>query len=159
MLAAGGLPVVVVRTSWVYAATGKNFVLTMLKPRRATRPNLRVVADQIGCPTATPDLARAILAIADTAGARPPTRSLPALYHAAGGGQTSWHGLAVAALEGGRPGHSRSSRSPPPTGPPRRGARPDSRLDCGKLDAGVRAAPAAVAEPSLAAVVGDALAA
>ncbi|HEY0420803.1 MAG TPA: dTDP-4-dehydrorhamnose reductase, partial [Acetobacteraceae bacterium] len=55
---------IVLRTSWVYAASGKNFVLTMLNA--ATRTDrLRVVADQIGCPTATQDLSRAILAISD----------------------------------------------------------------------------------------------
>ena len=55
---------IVLRTSWVYAATGRNFVLTMLNLAR-TRDHLRVVADQRGCPTAADDLAGAILGIAD----------------------------------------------------------------------------------------------
>ena len=55
VLAAGGRAVVL-RTSWVYSATGRNFVRTMLG---ATAPRLRVVADQQGCPTAAADLATA----------------------------------------------------------------------------------------------------
>ena len=54
---------VVLRTSWVYSAAGKNFVRTMLGAAQRV-PKLRVVADQRGCPTSARDLARAILAIA-----------------------------------------------------------------------------------------------
>jgi len=52
----GGGAGVVLRTSWVYAAAGRNFVLTMLNAARKTR-QLRVVGDQRGCPTAAADLA------------------------------------------------------------------------------------------------------
>ena len=54
---------VVLRTSWVYAHGGKNFVRTMLTLGR-TRDRLTVVADQKGCPTTAADLAAAILAMA-----------------------------------------------------------------------------------------------
>ena len=86
----------VLRTSWVYAPYGRNFVLTMLAAAQRTQ-TLRVVADQIGCPTAAPDLAAAILAIADQLG-NGWRDDYAGLYHAAGTGATSWHGLATAAF-------------------------------------------------------------
>jgi dTDP-4-dehydrorhamnose reductase len=149
---ASGARAIVLRTSWVYAARGQNFVLTMLKAARA-RPSLRVVGDQIGCPTAAPDLARAILAVL----ARANEAGWGGLYHAAGSGETSWHGLAVATLA--RAGLTtpveRIATADWPT-PARRP--PDSRLDCGKL-----AADFGVVLPewrtSLNAVVDDAIAA
>jgi dTDP-4-dehydrorhamnose reductase len=55
---------VVLRTSWVYAARGKNFVRTMLALAEQ-HDRVRVVADQVGCPTNADDLAVAILAIAN----------------------------------------------------------------------------------------------
>ena len=149
VLASGGLSVVV-RTSWVYAATGKNFVLSMLAAARQ-RPALRVVADQIGCPTAAPDLAQALLAIAQRL--RDDAKPAPGgLYHAAGTGSTSWHGLAVEALRLARLGTPVEpiATADWPT-PARRPA--DSRLDCGKLETvfGLRLPPW---PQSLAAVVG-----
>lgn len=124
----------VVRTSWVYAPYGKNFVLTMLNA--ATRmPKLRVVADQIGCPTSAQDLAAAILAVADRllAGWR---AEYAGVYHAAGTGSTSWHGLAQFAIaeaaRHGRPSPEIEAIATAdwPT-PVRRPA--DSRLDCHRL--------------------------
>ena len=55
-LAATGAPHIILRTSWVYGATGKNFLLTILKLARE-RPELKIVADQHGAPTWSRDLA------------------------------------------------------------------------------------------------------
>ena len=126
---------IILRTSWVYAARGKNFVLTMLNAGARTG-HLRVVADQIGCPTLAPDLARIILQIAARLRQDGWDDRYAGLFHAAGQGWTSWHGLATAVFEEA----ARHGRVPPvvepiatsdwPT-PVRRP--PDSRLDCTRL--------------------------
>jgi len=126
---------VVLRTSWVYAARGRNFVLTMLR-LGAERDRLRVVADQIGCPTAAADLAAAILGIIDRIGDGGWRDQYGGIFHAAGTGSVSWHGFAAAIFAAA----SRHGVRPPmleaittaeyPTAARRP---PDSRLDCGKL--------------------------
>ncbi|MFG1342070.1 dTDP-4-dehydrorhamnose reductase [Xanthobacter autotrophicus] len=83
---------VIVRTSWVYGAHGNNFLKTMLR-LAAERDLLKVVSDQRGCPTATRDLAEAVLAAAQAA-ARGNARW--GTYHFAGTGATTWHGFARA---------------------------------------------------------------
>jgi len=126
---------IVLRTSWVYAPRGKNFVLTMLKLAE-TRDHLRVVADQVGCPTAAADLAEAILAITDRIDAAGWNPDFRGIFHAAGTGSVTWHGLACATFEraarhGLRPPRVdaiTTSEYPTPARRP-----PDSRLDCGKL--------------------------
>ena len=89
---------IILRTSWVYAATGRNFVLTMLNLRART-DRLRVVSDQIGCPTAAPDLAAIILRLVTRIRAQGWDDRYAGLFHAAGEGWTSWHGLATAVFE------------------------------------------------------------
>ena len=125
---------IILRTSWVYSATGKNFVRTMLGAAQKN-PRLRVVADQQGCPTAARDLAVAIFAIA--ARLRDGWQDRYAgVFHAAGTGSTTWHGLAEALFEdAARYGHPvpavdaiATSDWPTPARRP-----PDSRLDCTKL--------------------------
>jgi dTDP-4-dehydrorhamnose reductase len=97
VLAAGG-PAMVLRTSWVYAARGRNFVRTMLETAR-TRPLLRVVADQKGCPTAAPDLGAAIRAVIAAIRRAGWQDRFAGIFHVAGTGWTTWHGFAVAVFE------------------------------------------------------------
>ena len=125
----------VLRTSWVYSAAGKNFVRTMLGAAQKT-DTLRVVADQRGCPTAARDIASAILAIAARV-AEGWRAEYAGVFHMAGQGETTWHGLATAVFEDaarhGRPmptvhGIATADWPTPARRPP------DSRLDCTKLD-------------------------
>ena len=83
----------IVRTSWVYGATGKNFVKTMARLERQ-RATLSVVDDQLGAPTWSAQLAAGLLELAEfvATGHGPARRVL----HCAGGGQTTWCGLARA---------------------------------------------------------------
>jgi dTDP-4-dehydrorhamnose reductase len=132
---ATGARAVILRTSWVYSATGKNFVLTMLNAASRTR-HLRVVADQHGCPTAAGDLAAAILRIANRFIASGWQDYYRGVYHAAGSGATTWHGLASAvfaeaAKHGLEPPTVEAIATADWPTPVRRP--PDSRLDCMKL--------------------------
>ena len=124
----------VLRTSWVYSATGRNFVKTMLAVAEKRR-ELGVVDDQKGCPTTARDLAMAILSVAVRLHDGW-TDEYAGVFHSAGEGWTTWHGLATAAFEEaarhGRPAPTvkplTTAEYPTPTRRP-----PDSRLDCGKL--------------------------
>jgi dTDP-4-dehydrorhamnose reductase len=80
----------IVRSSWLFGAGGRNFVDTMLR-LGAERDALRVVEDQVGCPTFTGHLAEALVTIAVN---RP-----AGILHVAGGGACSWFELARAALQ------------------------------------------------------------
>jgi dTDP-4-dehydrorhamnose reductase len=91
----------IVRTSWVYAATGKNFLRTMARLARE-RGELRVVADQIGAPipaAVIADAAAGMLAKGMDAFREDSARA-GGLVHLAAGGETSWHGFACAIVEG-----------------------------------------------------------
>jgi dTDP-4-dehydrorhamnose reductase len=77
----------IVRTAWVYAAAGNNFVLTMLRLMRE-RPELRVVADQFGTPTHAASLARAIWALAG--------QQATGIHHWTDAGTASWYDFAIA---------------------------------------------------------------
>ncbi len=81
----------VVRTAWVYGATGSNFVKTMARLER-DRDTVEVVDDQRGSPTWSADLARGLVELATSAAA-------PGTYHCTGSGETSWYGLARAVFE------------------------------------------------------------
>lgn len=86
-VAAAAPDALIVRTAWLYSVHGRNFFKTMLRLFAGGGP-LRVVDDQVGSPTAAPDLARALIALMK-AGAR-------GVYHATNRGQCSWHGFATA---------------------------------------------------------------
>lgn len=86
------------RTSWVYSAHGKNFVRTMLNAG-AKNPALKVVGDQKGNPTSSDDLARAILSVLAIIEKDGWKADFAGIYHVCGTGETTWHGLAVAALK------------------------------------------------------------
>jgi dTDP-4-dehydrorhamnose reductase len=86
---------VILRTAWVFAPYGKNFVRTMLALAE-TRNEVRVVADQLGSPTYAPDLAVAIVAVARNLLRNPSDPSLRGIFHLAGSGETTWAGFASA---------------------------------------------------------------
>lgn len=75
----------IVRTSWLYGHYGKNFVETMIS--LSDKPELKVVDDQIGCPTWTVELSNGIANLFE---------EMPefGIYHICGSGQTSWYGFA-----------------------------------------------------------------
>jgi dTDP-4-dehydrorhamnose reductase len=86
----------IVRTSWVFAGHGANFVKTMLR-LGAERPELRVVADQHGAPTSARDIALALL---DLVVARADGRGAWGTYHFTSSEPTTWYGFAKAIIEG-----------------------------------------------------------
>ena len=98
--AAGG-DFLIVRTSWVYAAQGKNFLRTIVRLAQE-RKELRIVADQIGAPTSAALLADAIFAmVADGLDSlRERCGQAKGLVHLAASGETSWHGFAWAIVDG-----------------------------------------------------------
>jgi dTDP-4-dehydrorhamnose reductase len=80
----------VVRTSWVYAAQGRNFLTTMLN-LMSRRPQLTVVSDQIGAPTSAAGLARVLWGFS--------LRGAAGLYNWCDSGVASWYDFAVAIAE------------------------------------------------------------
>ncbi|KAB7648938.1 dTDP-4-dehydrorhamnose reductase [Polymorphobacter fuscus] len=87
---AAGADALIVRTAWVYAAAGNNFVKTMLR-LMAERDEVRVVADQIGTPSHAAGLAGALWTLA---GAK-----ATGLHHWTDAGAASWYDFAVAIQE------------------------------------------------------------
>lgn len=131
----------ILRTAWVYAAHGANFLKTMVRLARE-REVVRVVADQHGTPTSAADLANAILAL------------LPRLwengqfgtFHLTNAGRTTWHGFAeaifaAAARHGSRVPRLQAIGTADYPTPARRPAM--SVLDCRKIAAvyGIRLRP------------------
>lgn len=94
-------PHLIVRTSWVYAARGANFLRTMARLARE-RTELRVVADQIGSPTSAHLIASAVTSLLAGAGGRLPERFAQAdgVINVAAAGETSWHGFASQIIAG-----------------------------------------------------------
>jgi dTDP-4-dehydrorhamnose reductase len=79
----------VVRTAWMYGAQGKNFVKTIMR-LAAGQAELRVVADQRGCPTHAGDLAEALAHMLDL--------NLRGVVHATGAGDCTWYEFACAVV-------------------------------------------------------------
>ncbi len=126
----------ILRTSWVYAARGGNFVRTMLR-LAAERDALDVVDDQVGAPTGAELLADVTAHALRTLRARP---ELAGTYHCTAAGETSWHGYACHVIEWARArGHpvkpAPDAVRPTPSGAyPTPARRPlNSRLDCRRL--------------------------
>lgn len=95
-ISASGAKHLVFRTSWVYGAHGNNFLKTMLR-LGAERPELRIVADQIGAPTGAELLADATAqALHQALGGSP---ALSGIYHLAASGHTNWCEYAQFVLE------------------------------------------------------------
>jgi dTDP-4-dehydrorhamnose reductase len=87
----GDCAAIIVRTSWVYAAYGQNFVRTMLR-LMASKPEIRVVTDQLGSPTWATSLARLLWRMIEL--------NAPAgIYHWSDAGVASWYDFAVAIQE------------------------------------------------------------
>ena len=150
---------VILRTAWVYAPFGNNFVRTMLR-LAGTREDVGVVADQRGCPTGALDIARAVIAVAKTLAAEPADATVAAeealsglafagsvlppdaaqdcfgVFHLTGQGEAVWADVAEAvfarsaALGGPTARVKRIATADYPT-PAQRPA--NSRLDGGKL--------------------------
>lgn len=79
---------IIVRTSWVYSEYGKNFVKTMIRLMES-KPEIKVVNDQIGSPTYATDLAKAIMTIVKSGSPQ------PGIYHYCNTGIISWFDFAV----------------------------------------------------------------
>ena len=86
----------VLRTSWVMGPVGRNFALTMLRLHRE-RDQLGVVADQVGCPSSTLNLAAACWRAIDVGSN--PEQSLPPVLHWSDAGAASWFDVSVAVGE------------------------------------------------------------
>jgi dTDP-4-dehydrorhamnose reductase len=91
----------IIRTSWVYAASGQNFLRTIVRLAQE-RKELRIVADQVGAPTSAPLIADALTGILGTPGTGIPVEfALPGrIINIVASGETTWYGFAVAIVEG-----------------------------------------------------------
>ena len=99
-LRASGADHLLLRTAWVYAPHGHNFLRTMLR-LGAEREELRVVADQQGAPTSTNIIVQATVAALTAWRQADPTRraALQGTHHLVASGHTSWHGFASTIFE------------------------------------------------------------
>lgn len=125
---------IVLRTAWVYGTRGRNFMLTMQRLARAATP-LRVVDDQIGCPTPARFVAAATVAILERCNYLPAAlRRDRGVYHLTAGGSTSWCGFARAILRA-TPGCETATVEPISTAEfPTPARRPlHTALDCTKI--------------------------
>jgi len=91
----------IIRTFWVYAASGQNFLRTIVRLAQE-RKELRIVADQVGAPTSAPLIADVLAGILGISGTRIGVQfGLPdGTINVAASGETTWYGFAVAIVEG-----------------------------------------------------------
>jgi dTDP-4-dehydrorhamnose reductase len=122
---------IILRTAWVFSATGNNFVKTMLR-LGAERDELNIVNDQHGCPTSAYGIAEVLLKIAD--------RYLRhdeiewGTYHYCGQPETTWHGFAKQIFQQAQGYEHLEIRGIPTSEYPTSAARPlNSVLNCSKL--------------------------
>lgn len=85
---------IIIRTAWMYSASGKNFVKTMLN-LADTRPEINVVNDQRGCPTWAYDLACVLVRLINQNG----KNALHETFHFTNEGQITWYDFATAIME------------------------------------------------------------
>ncbi len=95
----------IVRTCWVYASTGRNFLTTMVRLAQE-RAELRVVADQVGAPTSAAAIADGVMSMlkprrdeSAQSMVRARLSETGGLLHMCAAGETSWHGFARAIVE------------------------------------------------------------
>ena len=133
-IAAAGCRHLIFRTSWVYASHGNNFLRTMLRLGQQ-RPSLNIVDDQVGAPTSTNELARAIRAVLHRL-EDSTQRTQPGIYHMTCAGATTWFRFASAIFAGMAGLVAAPELNPISTRQyPTPAARPhNSRLNCQKLD-------------------------
>jgi dTDP-4-dehydrorhamnose reductase len=97
----------IIRTSWVFASGGKNFLTTIARLARE-RPELRIVADQMGAPTSARSIAQAVVSIIGERGVKDRDLNFikrkfaeaDGLLHMSDYGETSWHGFATVIVDG-----------------------------------------------------------
>ena len=94
-------PHLIIRTSWVYAARGNNFLRTIARLARE-RSELKIVADQFGSPTSARLIAETVAAVlaSSTGNLRERFAEAHGCLNVAAADETSWHGLACAIVEG-----------------------------------------------------------
>jgi dTDP-4-dehydrorhamnose reductase len=133
---ASGADHLIFRPCWVYGARGQNFMLTMQRLARE-REKVRVVGDQLGCPTWSRMIAETTALALKRVLAGADRFAYNGEYHLAAFGQTSWHGFASRIIEL-MPEAERKCRAveqittPEYPTPAKRPA--NSVLDCGKLE-------------------------
>lgn len=90
---ATGIPHLILRTSWVYGARGKNFMNTIIR-LASEREELRIVADQFGAPTSSRSIAEATMSVLENW-----SEDKSGVYHLTCARITSWHGFTQAIIE------------------------------------------------------------
>ena len=126
----------ILRTAWVYAPYGTNFVRTMLRIA-GNKPEVSVVADQHGCPTSALDIASTLLGVAARLVEDPENPDLVGVFHMAARGEAVWADVAEAVFAASRAkgGPSATVKRITTAEFPTQARRPaNSRLDCGKLE-------------------------